>query len=170
MKRIAITILIFIFSFSPAVSAAAEESLEAAEKDLAAAIAEMDAISSELDRLQEMVAMPKATMLRIEIRKGSGAQVPISGRVLLQGNVEEEREWAKAERDAFAGGTPLVVLVPVLPGTYAGRVEIAHPSWKTTPGAEFQAAARKGETVLLRYLLSAVPGRSEPALSRVAEK
>lgn len=170
MRRPAATFVLFVCLFLPSAVRGAEESLEAVETDLAAALKEMDALSSEIDRIREFTAAPKATALRIEILKGADLPGPVSGRLLLQGSVEEEREWSRAERESFAGGAPLVLQVPLLPGTYGGRIEIAHPSWKSTPAADFQASARKGETVLLKLLLSAPPGKVDPVLSQAAGK
>ena len=170
MRRYAATFVLFICLLLPSAALAAEESLETVEADLAAVIKEMDAMSSELDRIREFTVAPKATALRIEILKGGDLPGPISGRLHLQGSVEGEKEWSKAERDMFAGGAPLVLQVPVLPGAYAGRIEIAHPAWKTTPAADFQANARKGETVLLKLLLSTHPGKTDPVLSQAAGK
>jgi hypothetical protein len=170
MRRSAATFFLFICLLLPSAARAAEESLEAIETDLAAVLKEMDAMSSELDRIREFTAAPKATALRIEILKGADLPGPVSGRLLLQGSVEEEREWSRAERESFAGGAPLVLQIPLLPGTYAGRIEIAHPSWKSTPAADFQANARKGETVLLKLVLSAHPEKADPVLSQAAGK
>jgi hypothetical protein len=170
MRRSAANFVLFICLLLPSAALAAEESLEAVETDLAAVLREMDAMSSELDRIQEFTAAPKATALRIEILKGADLPGPVSGRLLLQGSVEEKREWSRSERDSFAGGAPLVLQIPLLPGTYAGRIEIAHPSWKSTPAADFQANARKGETVLLKLVLSAPPEKTDPVLSQAAGK
>ncbi|MDA8123288.1 MAG: hypothetical protein M0Z38_12090 [Deltaproteobacteria bacterium] len=170
MRRSAATIVLFICLFLPSAIMAAEESLEAVETDLAAVLKEMDAMSSELDRIEEFTAAPKATALRIEILKVGDLPGPVSGRLHLGGSVEHEKEWSRSERDLFAGGAPLVLQVPVLPGAYAGRIEVAHPAWKTTPAADFQANARKGETVVLKLLLAAPPGKADPVLSQAAGK
>jgi hypothetical protein len=155
--------------FLTSAARAAEESLEAVENDLAAALKEMDAMSAELGRIEEITAAPKATALRIEILKGGNLQGPVAGRLLVQGTVEEEREWSRADRESFASGSSLVFHAPLLPGTYAARFEVANPAWKTTPGANFQANVRKGETVLIKFRLSVPTGKTEPVLSSAAE-
>lgn len=169
MKRTAATALILFCLALPAATRAAEESLEAIENDLSALLKEMDAISSELERIQEITAAPKATAIRVEIHKGANLPAPVAGRILVRGNVEEKREWTTAERDAFAGGAPLVFQVPFLPGTYAARLEVAHPTWKVTPGADFQASLSKGETLLVRLRLSVPPGKTDPVLVPLPE-
>lgn len=170
MRRAAATILLSIFPFLPCAALAAEGSPETVESELAAILKEMDAMSSELDRIEEITAAPKATGLRIEIHKAGNPPGPVSARLLLKGTVEDEREWSRAERESFAGGTPLVFQVPILPGAYAGRIEIAHPSWKSNAAAEFQANPRKGETVLIKLVLSVLPGKTDPALSLAGGK
>lgn len=170
MRRAAATVLLSIFLFLPCAAEAAEGSVETVESELAAILKEMDAMSSELDRIEEITAAPKATAFRIEIHKAGNPPGPASARLLLKGAVEDEREWSKAERESFAGGMPLVLLVPILPGAHSGRVEVAHPSWKTTPAADFQANARKGDTVLIRLVLSVPPGKTDPALSLAGGK
>jgi hypothetical protein len=154
----------------PAGIRAQGESLEVIEKDLSSIVKEMDLISSELDRIQDLAAAPRATEIRVEIRGGAGLPAPAAGRLLVHGKVEEEKEWSRAERDAFPGGSPLVFQVPFLPGTYNARFEAVHPSWKARPSADFQAVLRKGDTFLLKLRLSIPPGKTEPVLVLSEEK
>lgn len=150
---------------------AAPESLEAIEKDLSAILSEMDAARAELDRIADLSAVPKATGVRVEIHGGPGAAPPASARVLLAGKVEDEREFGKAERDAFAGGSaPLVVEFPLLPGSYAARIELSHPYWKDRVAADFPVGLKPGETSLLRLRLSAPGAGKSPALAPMTGK
>ena len=170
MKRVAAAAAILASLLLPAAIRAEGESLEAVEKDLSSIIKEMDSMSSELDRIQELVAAPRATALRVEIRRGDDLPAPLTGRLRVGGKVEEEKEWSKAERDGFSGASPLVFQVPFLPGTHTARLEIVHPSWKTPPAADFSAILRKGETFLLKLRLSRPAGAADPVLVPVAEK
>ncbi len=170
MRNAFATILLSALLLLPCAARSAQGSAEGVESDLAAILKEMDAMSSELDRIEEITAAPKATGIRIEIRKSGNPPGPASAHLKLKGASEEDREWSRAERESFADGLPLVFQAPVLPGAYAGRIEIAHPSWKSRPSAEFQATAKKGETVLIRLVLTPVPGKTEPALSLTGGK
>ncbi len=171
MKRMAAAAAVLISLFPASGAMGAPESLEAIEKDLSAILSEMDAIRAELDRIGELSSVPKATGVRIEIQGAAGVPAPTAVRFLVGGKVESEREFAKAERDAFAGGSsPLVVELPLLPGSHKSRVELSHPQWKVAPAAEFAVAVKAGTTALFRFRLSAPAGRKPPALSPAAGK
>jgi hypothetical protein len=146
--------------------------MEAVEKDLVNILKEMESIQSELDRLEEIAAFPKATGIRIEIHRGGLDPAPVRMRILVQGKVEDERDFTKAERDAFSGNIPLplVFQMPYLPGSHQCRFEVLHPSWTVAPFAEFQATIRKGETSLVRFRLSSPKGKGNPVLSLIKDK
>ena len=177
MKRIAaIAAVLILLAPAPGVRAAsgapaAPESLEAIEKDLSAILSEMDAVRLELDRIGELAAMPKATGVRIEIHGSPGVPPPAAVRFLVAGKPEDEREFGKAERDAFAGASsPLVVQLPLLPGSYKARVELSHPYWKVPPAADFPVTVAPGTIVLVRFRLSAPAGKGSPALAPAGGK
>jgi hypothetical protein len=170
MKRSARTALLLVLLLLPAAGRTQEDNLDSIERDLAGVLKEMDAMTSELDRIKDIVAVPKASMLRVEVFKGGDLPAPVTARLIVGGKVEEEREWPKGERDAFAGGSPLVFQVPMLPGSYAGRFETGHASWKTPPAAEFRGDLKKGETLLLRVRLALPPGKTVPVLVPMTEK
>ncbi len=150
---------------------AAPESLEAIEKDLSAILTEMDAIRTELDRIGELSAMPKATGVRIEILGAGGVPAPAAFRFLVAGKTEDEREFGKAERDAFAGGSsPLIVHLPLLPGSYKARIELSHPYWKAAAAADFPVAVTPGTVASLRFRLSAPGGKGSPVLAPAGGK
>jgi hypothetical protein len=153
--------------------ALAAETAEAVEKDLATVFQRMDAMKAELDRIEELAAAPKATMLRVEIAPDNSAPVaPVKARFLVDGRLEDEREWSKIERESFTDRhvpMPLVFLIPYLPGNWPAKIEIQNPAWKTPPTFDFQAAIRKGETLILRLRLGAAGGKAEPALVRAPE-
>jgi hypothetical protein len=146
------------------------DSLEAVEKDLSAVIKEMDAMSAELDRIQDMASVPKTTYLRMEITGGTGVSAPVSARLIINGKVEHEQEWSRTEREAFLAGSTLLFQVPLLPGAYAARFEIANPSWKSPPAFDFQADIRKGETLARKLRLSLPAGAKDPILASAAER
>jgi hypothetical protein len=156
----------------PAVSPAADTA-DAVEKDLAAVFQRMDAMKTELDRIEELAAAPKATMLRVEILSDGTAPVaPVKARFLVDGRVEDEREWSKIERESFSDRhvpMPLVFVIPYLPGSWPARLEVQNPAWKTSPTFDFQAAMRKGETTVLRLRIGTSAGKTEPALTRAPE-
>ena len=129
----------------------------------------MEKIQSELDRLGEIATFPKATGFRVEIHRVGEVPAPVRVRILVQGKVEEERDFAKPERDNFSGriAAPLVFQMPYLPGSYRCRFEVLHPSWKVPPTTEFDAIIRKGEVSLFRLRLTAAGGKGEPDLSPV---
>ena len=171
MKRTAALAAMLVLLVLPArAPGAGADNVEAIEKDLAAVLAEIEAVRSELDRIGEIAALPKATFLRIEVHGVRGVSAPAACRLVLQGKTEDEREWTRAEREAFAGGSPLVIQIPYFPGLHRGRIEVAHPSWKNPVASEFQANVAKGETSSLRFMLSAQPGKGDPALAPVPEK
>ncbi len=162
-----------LLSAGPLSPARSAETAEAVEKDLAAVFQRMDAMKAELDRIDELAAAPKATMLRVEITTDSTAPVaPVIARFLVDGKVEDEREWSKIERESFSDRNvpmPLVFVIPYLPGTYSARIEIQNPAWKTAVTFDFQAAMRKGETTALQLRLGTTAGKPEPALTRAPE-
>ena len=174
MKRsaAAAALLLCLFRASGALAAtAAPESLEAIEKDLSAILSEMDTIRAELDRIAEVSSMPRATGVRIEIHGAAGVPAPAAVRFLVGGKPEDEREFGKAEREAFAGGSsPLVVQLPLLPGSYRARIELSHPYWKAGPAADFPVAVTTGTIALVRLRLSAPTGKGSPALTPVGGK
>ncbi len=174
MKTSAAAAALLLCLFAAAVSAApptAPEPLEAIEKDLSAILAEMDAIRAELDRIAELSSMPKATGMRIEILGAGAAAAPAAVRLLVAGKTEDEREFGKAERDAFAGGgSPLVVQLPLLPGSYQARIELSHPYWKNPLSADFPVGVKTGETAVVRFRLSPGAGTSPPALAPIKGK
>lgn len=148
------------------------ESMEAVEKDLVTILKEMENIQAELDRLGEVAAFPKATGIRIEIHREGSVPAPVQARILVQGKVEEERDFAKTERDNFSGAVPapLVFQIPYLPGTYHCRFEVLHPSWKAPPATEFDATIRKGDLFLIRVRLTSPGDKGGPALLRVKDR
>lgn len=147
---------------------AAPESLEAIEKDLSAILSEMEAIRTELDRIGEISTVPRATGVRVEIRGAAGAPAPAGARLFVAGRIEDEREFAKSERDAFAAGSSaLVVEIPLPPGTYQARIELSHPFWKARPSADFQVGVAAGETALFGLQLSAPAAGGSPALTPI---
>lgn len=164
MKRIA-ALFALLCALAPAPCAAAE-SAEEIEKELTSILREMDALRSELDRIDDMTRVPKATGVRIEIRGNGGVPAPAAARLVLQGRTEAERALGKAEREAFAAGSaPVVLQLPLLPGSYEARLELLHPSWKTTPAADFPLPLTKGETAALRFTLAPAPGGADPVLA-----
>jgi hypothetical protein len=150
---------------------AAEDPTDAIEKELLSVIREMDVLSSELDRIKEVVTVPKATSVRLEIRRAGNLPAPAALKVYLSGNVEAERDWSREEKDRFLSGAgPVVLEVPILPGAYEGRVLLSHPSWKTSPVFDFRPSVKVGETFLLRLTLSSPPGGKGPVLAPSPEK
>jgi len=174
MKRSAAAAAILLCLFPAAGSPApptAPEPLEAIEKDLAAILSEMDTVRAELDRIAELSSLPKATGVRIEIHGTGGAAAPAAVRLLVGGKTEDEREFGKAERDAFAGGgSPLVVQLPLLPGSYKARIELSHQYWKAPLSADFPVGVKTGETALVRFRLSPTAGNGPPALAPMGGK
>ncbi len=172
MRKIAAVAGVLILLLVPVPGApAAPETLEAIEKDLSAIFSEMDAIRTELDRIGELSALPKATGVRIEIHGTGGVAAPAAVRFLVGGRIEDEREFGKAEREAFAGGSsPLVLQLPLLPGSYRARIELSHPYWKAAPVADFPVAVTSGTVALFRFRLSAPAGKGSPALAPAGGK
>jgi len=149
----------------------AEDATDAIEKELVSVLREMDALSSELARIEEIVAVPKATSLRLEIRRAGNLPAPASLKVYLSGKVEAERDWTREEKDRFlSGGGPVVLDVPALPGTYEGRLLLSHPSWKASPTFDFRPTVKAGGRFLLRVTLSLPPGSTAPVLVPTPEK
>lgn len=171
MRKVAAVAAVLILLVPAPGTPAAPESLEAIEKDLSAILSEMDAIRTELDRIGELSAVPKATGVRIEIHGAAGVPAPAAVRFLVGGKPEDEREFGKAEREAFAGGSfPLVVQLPLLPGSYRARIELSHPYWKAGPAADFPVAVTTGTIALVRLRLSAPTGKGSPSLTPVGGK
>lgn len=169
MKRIAAPALLLCALAWPAAVPAAGETAERIEKELTSVLKEMDAIRSELDRIDDMTRLPKATGVRIEIQGSGAVPAPAVLRLSLQGRTEEERTFGRAERDAFAAGSsPLVLQLPLLAGSYAARIELFNPSWKTVPAADFPLSVAKGETATLRFTLGPSAGRADPVLTPAA--
>jgi hypothetical protein len=168
MKRIAAALLLLFLGSG---ARAAPESLDAIEKDLSAILSEMDAVRAELDRIAEHSSVPRATGVRVEIHGTAGAAAPAGVHLLVGGRVEDEREFGKAERDAFAAGSsPLVVEIPLLPGSYQARIELSHPYWKNRPSADFPLAVTTGATAVFRFRFSAPGAGGSPTLSPIREK
>ena len=149
----------------PRAGRAAEDATDAIEKELLSVLGEMDSLASELARIEEIVAVPKATSLRIEIRRAGHIPAPASSKVYLSGKVEAERDWSREEKDRFLSGDgPVVLDVPAIPGAYEGRLLLSHPSWKMSPTFDFRSIVKAGGTFLLRVTLSLPPGNKAPAL------
>ncbi len=139
---------------TPRASPAAEDATEAIGKELHSVLREMDTLSSELARIEEIVAVPKATSLRIEIRRVGEIASPVSAKLFLAGKAEAEREFPKEERDAFHSGSgPIVWNVPLLPGSYEARLVLSHPYSTQSPSFEFRPSVKGGETFTLRLSL-----------------
>lgn len=169
MKKRAAAVLFFLL-LAPG-ARAAPESLDDIEKDLSAILSEMDAIRTELDRISGISSVPKATGVSIEIRGAAGVPAPVGMRLLVGGKLEDEREFGKAERDAFAAGSsPLVVEIPLLPGSYQARIELSHPYWKSRLSADSRFGLTAGATALLRFRLSAPAEGGFPGLTPIQEK
>lgn len=168
MRRNAALVLFGLLLRAP-LPAAAGATAEEIERELSGVLREMEAIRSELDRIEEMARAPKPTAIRMEIAKGGNAPAPAVVRLLLDGRIEEERETGRAEREAFSSGSsPLVVALPLLPGNYAARVELSHPSWKDAASADFTLELAKGETATVRFDLLLPTGERAPVLLRAA--
>lgn len=165
MKRSAAAALLLCLVHASGALAAPESPGEI-EKELSAILAEMDAIRAELDGIAELSSMPKVTGVRIEIHGAGAATPPAAIRLLVGGKTEDEREFAKAERDAFSGGaSPLVVQLPLLPGAHKARIELSHPYWKAPVSADFPVDVKTGTTALFRFRLSSPAGKSSPVLT-----
>lgn len=171
MKRSAAAVALLLWLVPASGAPAGPESLEPIEKDLAAILSEMDAIRAELDRIAEFSSVPKATGARIEIHGTGGAASPAAVRVLIGGKTEVEREFGKSERDAFAAGSsPLVVQLPLMPGSYQARIELSHPYWKAPLAADFPVGVKTGVTALSRFRLSAPAGSGSPTLAPMGSR
>ena len=171
--RLATLLLILPFLWVaafPRVGRAAEDAADAIEKELLSVLREMDALSSELARIEEIVAVPKATSLRIEIRGVRDMAPPVSAKLLLSGKTEAEREFSKEERGAFLSKSGAIVWnIPVLPGLYEARLVLSHPNAKQSPHFEFRPPLKAGDTYLLRLTLSLPPGSKVPVLVATPE-
>jgi hypothetical protein len=171
-----ITALLLILPFLwvaafPRSARAAEDATDAIEKELLSVLREMDALSSELARIEEIVAVPKATSLRIEIRGVGEIAPPVSAKLLLSGKTEAEREFSKEERDAFNTNSGAIVWnIPALPGLHEARLVLTHPYSKQSPSFEFRPSLKPGDTFLLRLTLSLPPGSKTPVLAPTPEK
>lgn len=165
MRAIVLALLLSILVV-PLPARGADETLGGIERDLVALLRELDSVKVELDRLGEIAAMPKSTGIRIEIARGGDVPAPAAGRVEVDGNTEDDREWTRTERDGFADGSrSLVVTVPVSPGSYAARIELTHPAWQGKATADFRVAVRPGETASRRFRMLPAPGKPAPALA-----
>jgi len=149
---------------------AAGDSIADVERDLSATMMEMESIRGELDRLEELAEFPRATGVQIEIHGKGGVAAPVRGRLLVQGTVEDDREWSSGDRESFSGraSIPLVIRLPWLPGSYRARLELFHPSWKTPATAEFRMEVRKGEIGTVSLVLTHSSGN--PTLSPMPVK
>ena len=172
--RLAALLLILPFLWVaafPRTGRAAEDATDTIEKELLSVLREMDTLSSELARIEEIVAVPKSTSLRIEIRRAGNVPAPASSKVYLSGKVEAERDWSREEKGRFLSGDgPVVLDVPALPGEYEGRLLLSHPSWRSSPTFDFRSTVKAGGTSLLRVTLSLPPGSKAPALVPAPEK
>lgn len=154
-----ITMLLLILSFLglaafPRALRAEEDANDTIGKELISILREMDSLSSELDRIEEISVVPKATSLRIEIRRGGEISPPASAKLFLSGKTAAEREFSKEERDAFLSGSGTIVWnIPVLPGPYEARLVLSHPYAKQSPSFEFRPSPKAGETFPLRLTL-----------------
>ena len=156
---------------SPRSARAAEDPTDAIEKELLSVLREMDALSSELARIEEIVAVPKATSLRIEIRGVGEIAAPVSAKLLLSGKTEAEREFSKEERGAFLSKSGAIVWnIPVLPGQYEARLVLSHPYAKQSPFFEFRPPLKAGETFLLRLTLGFAKEKTGAVLVATPEK
>jgi len=149
----------------------AADSIGEVEKELSSTLMEMESVRGELDRLEELAAFPRATGIRIEIHRKETAAAPVRSRLLVQGTVEDEREWSAGDRESFSGriSIPLVIQLPWLPGAYPARLELFHPSWKTPVAAEFRLQVRTGEIGTVRLTLVQSPRKTAPSLLQAEE-
>jgi hypothetical protein len=171
-----ITALLLILPFLwiaafPRSARAVEDATDAIEKELLSVLREMDALSSELARIEEIVAVPKATSFRIELRGNGQIASPASAKLLLSGKTGAEREFSKEERDAFNTNSGAIVWnIPALPGLHEARLVLTHPYSKQSPSFEFRPSLKPGDTFLLRVTLSLPPGSKTPVLVPTPEK
>ena len=163
--------LLLSLAVFPRAGRAAEDATDGIEKELHSVLEEMDALSSELSRIEEVVAVPKATSVRIEIRGAGEIAPPVSAKLLLSGKTEAERAFSREERNAFDSDTgPIVWTIPVLPGQYEARLVLSHPYAKQSPFFDFRPSVKTGETFLLRVTLSLPQGSKAPVLVPTPEK
>jgi hypothetical protein len=140
---------------APPVPAGADP-VDPLEKELTALGKRLDALSSELDRAADMASAPVATSVTLEIAGGKGAAAPTGYRLLVDGRVEEERDFGRVERELFSreeGASPLVVRVPVLPGAHTVRIDLSGAGWKAAPSSEVAVTTAKGDTPSFRLRL-----------------
>lgn len=155
----------------PRAGRAAEDVTDTIEKELHSILREMDALSSELDRVAEISVVPKATSMRIEIRRVGETAPPVSAKLLLSGKIEAEHEFSKEERNAFLSAAGVMVWnVPVLPGPYEARLVLSHPYAKQSPSFEFRPSLKAGDTFLLRLALGFDKEKSGAILTASPEK
>jgi len=155
----------------PRAGRAAEDAINPIEKELLSVLREMDALSSEFARIEEVIAVPKATSFRIEIRRGGEMEPPTSAKLLFSGKTEAEHEFSRAERDAFLSESGAIVWnVPVLPGSYEARLVLSHPFAKQSPSFDFRPSLKAGETFLLRLNFVFAKGKTGPVLVPAPEK
>ncbi len=167
-SRLAASVLFLLFAFAsaPFPAHAAEDPADAIGKELQTVLRELDILSSELDRIGEISTVPKATLLRLEIRKGGEVPAPTSVKVFLSGKTAVDRELTAAEKERFlAGVEPVVLNVPILPGAYEGRLLLSHKSWKIPPSHDFRPSVKAGETFRLRLSVSASREKKAPVLA-----
>jgi len=165
-SRFLLAVALLLTLTMPAPVSGAGDSIAEVEKDLSSTMMEMESVRGELDRLEELAAFPRATGVRIEIHRKEKAAAPVRSRLIVQGTVEDEREWDAGSRESFSGriSIPLVIQLPWLPGSYPARLELFHPSWKTPVAAEFRFEIRKGEIGIVRLTLLHSPGKAVPSL------
>jgi len=155
----------------PRAGRAAEDAIDPIEKELLSVLREMDALSSEFARIEEVVAVPKATSLRIEIRRAGEMEPPTSAKLLLSGKIEAEHDFSRAERDGFLSGSGAIVWnVPVLPGSHEARLVLSHPFAKQSPSFDFRPSLKPGDTFLLRLTFVFAKGKTGPVLVPSPEK
>ena len=155
----------------PRAGLAAEDATDVIEKELRSILLEMDALSSELARIEEVVALPMATSVRIEIRGAGEIGPPVSAKLLFSGKTGAERDFSREERNAFQSDSgPIVWTIPVLPGQYEARLVLSHPYAKQSPSFEFRPSLKVGETFLLRLTLGFAKGKTGAVLVPSPEK
>lgn len=154
------------------VPAPAADSMESVEKELTEVLRELDAIRSEVERIEEFLALPQATGIRIELHREGDVPAPARGRVLVRGTVEDEREWSRGEREAFQGPGALAIAwqVPLLPGSFPAKLELFHPAWRSPPSLEIPVTLKRGEVVPVRLRLYQPKGAAAPVLAPLGGK
>ncbi len=168
----ALAIPLFLLTLVPPLPAPAADSMEQVERELSEVLRELDEIRSEVERIEEFLAFPKATGIRIELHREGDVAAPARGRVLVRGIVEDEREWTRGEREAFQGPGSLAIAwqVPLLPGSFPAKVELFHPAWRTPPSVEIPLTLARGEVVTVKLRLYQPKGGAAPALAPAGRK